>query len=125
MAITSAEVASALKDLATRMHKPPGSDEVYAWMVVLGGTAVQDVLLALYQKVWCSGKLPAPWNEARISYLHKEGSKTEVSNYRPISLISVLAKTFTKTWVGRQSARYCSRSPGQGTGLWSEGARCP
>ena len=35
-----------------------------------------------------------------ISYLHKKGSKTEVSTYRPISLISVLAKTFTKTWVG-------------------------
>ena len=42
-----------------------------------------------------------PWNEARISYLHKKGSKTEVSNYRPVSLISVLAKTFTKAWVGR------------------------
>ena len=24
-----------------------------------------------------------------------------MSNYRPISLISVLAKTFTRTWVGR------------------------
>ena len=62
------------------MHKSPGLDEVYAWMVVLGGTAVHDALLALYQNVWCSGKLPEPWNEARISYLHKKGSKTEVSN---------------------------------------------
>ena len=35
--ITSAEVTSALKDLAIRMHKSPGLDEVYAWMVVLGG----------------------------------------------------------------------------------------
>ena len=99
--ITSAEVTLALKDLATRMHKSPGLDGVYAWMVVLGGQAVHDALLALYQKVWCSGKLPESWNEARISYLHKKGSKTEVSNYRPISLISVLAKTFTRTWVGR------------------------
>ena len=33
--------------------------------------------------------------------MHKKGSKAEVSNYRPISLISVLDKTFTQTWVGR------------------------
>ena len=35
--ITSAEVTSALKDLATRMHRSTELDEVYAWMVVLGG----------------------------------------------------------------------------------------
>ena len=74
---------------------------VCALVVVLGGGAVHGALLALHKKVWCSGKLPQPWNEARISYLHKKGSKTEVSNYRPISLISVLAKILTKTWVGR------------------------
>ena len=33
--------------------------------------------------------LPDSWNEARLSYLHKKGSKTEVPNYRPISLISL------------------------------------
>ena len=49
--ITSAEVTSALKDLATRMHKSPSLDEVYSWMVVLaiGGAAVHGALLALYQ----------------------------------------------------------------------------
>ena len=85
------------------MRKPPGLDEVYAWMVVLGGAAGHGALLALYQKVWCSqtGNLPTPWNEARISYLHKKRSKTEVSNYRPITLMSVLDKAFTKTCAGK------------------------
>ena len=69
-------------------------------MVVLGGDAVHGALLALCRNVWCSGKLPEPWNEARTSYLHKKRSKTEVSNYRHISLISVLAKAVTKPWVG-------------------------
>ena len=58
-------------------------------------------LVTLYQKVWCSGNLPESWYAARISYLHKKGRKTEVANYRPISLVSVLAKTVTKSWVGR------------------------
>ena len=58
-----------------------------------GGEAVHKALLvslgALYQKVLCSGNLPEAWHAARIPYLHKKGSKTGVSNYRPISLISV------------------------------------
>ena len=98
---THEEVDKALQDLATRFHKSPGLDEVYGWMIVLGGDAVHEALVALYGKVWTSGGIPDSWNEARVSYLHKKGSKTEVSNYRPISLILVLAKTFTKSWVGR------------------------
>ena len=62
---------------------------------------MKGAVVALYQKVWSSGKLPKAWHEARIAYLHKKGSKTEVSNYRSISLISVMAKTFTRSWVGR------------------------
>ena len=51
--------------------------------------------------MWDTGDVPAGWGEARVTYLHKKGSKTEVSNYRPISLLSVIAKAFTKSWVGR------------------------
>ena len=96
------KVGEALKGLATRPHKSPGLDWVHAWMVVCGGQAVKGALvaMALYQNVWSSGRLPKAWHEARISYLHKKGSKTVVSNYRPISLISVMAKTFTRSWVG-------------------------
>ena len=84
-----------------RTFKSLGLDGVHAWMVVCGGQAAKGALVALYQNVWSSGKLPKAFHEARISYLHKKGRKTEVSNYRPISLISVMAKTFTRSWVGR------------------------
>ena len=94
---TEKEVGEALNDLATRMHKSPGLDGVYAWMVVCVGQAVKGALVALYQKVWSSGRLPKAWHEACISYLHKKGSKTEASNYTHISLISVIAKTFTRS----------------------------
>ena len=46
-------------------------------------------------------EIPPGWGEARISYLHTKGSKTEISNCRPISLLSVIAKTFTKSWINR------------------------
>ena len=104
---TEKEVGEALKDLATRLHKSPGLDGVHAWMVVCGGQAAKGALVALYQKVWSSGRFPKAWHEARISYLHKKGSKPEVSNYRPIPLISVTAKTFTRSciqYMGQSSA---------------------
>ena len=71
----------ALKDLATRFPKSPGLDEVYEWIVGIGGEAVRVALVALYGKVWTSAVLPDSWNEARVSYLHKKGSKTEVFDY--------------------------------------------
>ena len=60
-----------------------------------------SALQALYARVWDTGDVPEGWGEARVTYLPKKGSNTEVSNYRPISLMSVIAKTFTKSWVGR------------------------
>lgn len=81
------------------------------------------VLTALYGVVWNAGDLPASWDEALIKYIHKKHSKMEVSNYRPISLISVIAKTFTKTFLPRlQKATSCSQVKEQGCGRKHQGA---
>ena len=96
------EVFQAVKSLRANMHKPPGIDGIHNWMLVLGGGGlVLAALQALYARVWNIGGVPEGWGEARVNYLHKKGSKTEVSNYRTISLLSVIATTFTKSWVGR------------------------
>ena len=55
---TYEEVDKALNDLATGLHKSPGIDEVYGWMVVFGGDAVHEALEAMCGKVWTSGVLP-------------------------------------------------------------------
>ena len=39
-----------------------------------------------------SGKLPAEWKVARVVPLHKSGSMDDPSNYRPLSLLSTVAK---------------------------------
>ena len=74
-----------------KMHKSPGIDGIHNWMhmLVLGGEPVHHALHALYGKIWTTGEIPPGWGEARISYLHKKGSKTEISNYRPISLLAI------------------------------------
>ena len=57
-------------------------------------------LTALFAATWKAEVMPTGWGVALIKYLYKgKGSKREVSNYRPISLISVVAKLFTITWL--------------------------
>ena len=99
-----AEVQAALKDASgEKLYKSPGLDGITNWMLVWGGEAVTQVLAAIYKRVWHSGVLPTSWNLSQIKYLHKDhqSSKTEVTNYRPISLMSTTAKIFTRSWLPR------------------------
>ena len=54
---------------------------------------VQAVTL-LFQKNYSSGKMPFQWKTANVTALHKKGSKTDPSHYRPISLTCILCKVY-------------------------------
>ena len=40
--------------------------------------------------------MPADWKCARVSAIYKHDSKLDLSNYRPISVLPVVAKIFEK-----------------------------
>ena len=42
------------------------------------------------------GTFPKPWKEAKVTPLHKGGSKENMDNYRPISLLSTASKIFER-----------------------------
>ena len=50
----------------------------------------------IYDKSIHSGIFPAAWKLARVSPIFKKGDKTDMNNYRPISVISAVAKIFEK-----------------------------
>jgi len=120
---TMADVQEAVDSLRSKLSKEPGPDGITNWMLCWGGPTVVQALHALYVKVWREQQLPEQWSTARISYIYKgKGPKMEVSGYRPISLISVIGKTFTRSWLprlvaqvsaGLARAQGCGR-PGQG-----------
>ena len=43
-----------------------------------------------------SGLFPDDWKCARVIPLFKQGERTDVNNYRPISVISIIAKLFER-----------------------------
>lgn len=49
-------------------------------------------LLIIFNKSLSSGTLPNDWKTAKVKPIHKSGSKTEPSNYRPISLTCTACK---------------------------------
>ena len=53
-------------------------------------------LSILFQKSFETSTIPNEWKLANVVPIHKKGSKVDVNNYRPISLISIIMKTYEK-----------------------------
>ena len=54
---------------------------------------ISPVLQVIYQSSLDIGQLPLDWKHALVSLVFKKGSRSNPSNYRPISLTCVLCKT--------------------------------
>ena len=92
---TPAELKSVLTKLSGRPTKSPGPDGIRYWMITESGSAFQNALLWFFNLVWDWEQYPTPWGHSHIRYIHKKNDKFDLSNYRPISLISCLGKAFT------------------------------
>jgi hypothetical protein len=56
-------------------------------------------LSLIFNSFMSVGKLPKAWKSAIITPIHKGGSKSEVSNYRPVSQTSVFCKLLERVFV--------------------------
>ena len=51
----------------------------------------KEISPVIYERVF-----PEPLKCAKVIPLHKEGPKTDVTNYRPVSLLSVFSKIYER-----------------------------
>ena len=93
------EVESALKTL--KCGKAAGVDNVPAELITCGGQPVVDVLHAICNKIWETGKWPSTWTQSIIITIHKKGNLQMCNNYRTISLISHGSKVMLKINLNR------------------------
>lgn len=77
--------------------KSMGPDDIHPYVIKSMAKVFATPITLIFQKSLETGKIPTAWKDARVTPIFKnKGSKSEASNYRPVSLTSVLCKTLEK-----------------------------
>ena len=85
---TKAETVKALTQLQT--SKPPGPDGTPPEIFKVGGEALTEQLVSLFQLFWERGEVPKDLKDANIVRLYEnKGEKATCDNHRGISLLSI------------------------------------
>ena len=74
-------------------NKASGPDNIPNLILKNCAKELTPAIVHLFNLSISTGVLPSDWKNANISPIFKKGNKHEPSNYRPISLTSVLCKT--------------------------------
>jgi len=104
--ITRDEVHDAIRSLSS--GKSPGVDGIAAEMLRHGGDAMERALVLLCARSFGSGHVALDWMRGIVVPLAKEGDPRLPSNYRPITLLSIVGKVYTSVLHARLSA-WCER----------------
>ena len=83
-------VQKRLKEL--NPHKATGPDEVPSRILKIGSEKLAPALVKLYQYSIDTGEVPQEWRDANVVPIFKKGDRHQPSNYRPVSLTSVVCK---------------------------------
>ena len=76
--------------------KAAGLDKIPCKLLKLAAEIIAPSLTKIFEKSIHTGIFPTEWKLARVSPIFKNGVKTDMNNYRPISVISTIAKISKK-----------------------------
>uniref|UniRef100_A0A914WVS6 Reverse transcriptase domain-containing protein n=1 Tax=Plectus sambesii TaxID=2011161 RepID=A0A914WVS6_9BILA len=93
------EVRKAL--ISMRHGTTPGEDGVTADALKLASHTLVQPLCKLFNNCISSNRIPAGFANSKTILLFKKGNPNLVANYRPISLLSTIYKSFTRVLTNR------------------------
>ena len=82
--------------LKLKQSKSRGMDGIDGKILKIAAPIISDSLTYIYNKCLEKNIFPKAFKIAKVVPLHKSGSKNDPTNYRPISLLSVLSKPLEK-----------------------------
>ena len=91
VAFTVSDVEKRL--IALKPDESPGPDKIHPRVLRELANEVVYPLYIIFKKSLSDSELPASWKLGHITPIFKKGSKSEASNYLPVSLTSVVCKT--------------------------------
>jgi len=77
-----------------RQDKAPGADNIQPRFLKEIAKEVCHALTIIFRKSLDQGEIPDDWRTANVSPIFKKGSRSKVSNYRPVSLTSQVSKIY-------------------------------
>lgn len=100
--VTIEEITRAM--LSMQNNKAPGLDGLPKEYYFTFWEQLSSSLLLVYKESWDKKVLPLSMNEEMISLLWKKGSKKDLRNWRPLTLLGVDIKILTKALFFRLQA---------------------
>jgi hypothetical protein len=91
---TKTEVEKELKNL--NANKAQGPDGLSTRVLKECATILSEQVNVLFNQSMSTSTLPVEWKTANVVPIHKKGSKTEPSNYRPVSLLPIISKVMER-----------------------------
>ena len=84
------DVEKLLKNLIP--NKAPGLDGLHPKVLKEMAEVVSQPITEIFRRSFDSGSIPTNWLQAVICPIFKKGDKSDPSNYRPVSLTSIICK---------------------------------
>ena len=94
ISITEKDVLDQLQILDT--NKAQGPDGISPKLLKKAAKPLAKILQYIFNLSLKSSTFPVAWKKANVIPVYKKGDKTNINNYRPVSLLSIVAKIFER-----------------------------
>lgn len=97
--VTKEEVIIYISKL--KNYSAPGPDGIQVSTIKRIHIFILEPLTHIINLSFINGNIPFEWKESIVTPIYKQGKKSQLTNYRPISVINILAKIFEQSLKNR------------------------